>query len=97
MSLVNTVFIRQSSLPEKALTEKHHIQRENSIALKAASMINNGRRQSIVSVAPKIRSMPGNIRSSHSLISHKESSWKRAERGCHRMNMELVASTTVEA
>lgn len=60
-------------------------------------MLNNGRRQPIVSVAPKIGSTPGNIRSSHSLISHKESSWRRAERGRHRMNMEFVASTTVEA
>jgi len=48
-------------------------------------------------VAPKIGPMPGSIRSSHSLISHKESSWKRAEGGHHRMDMEFVASTTVEA
>jgi len=40
-----------------------------------------GRRQSIVSAAPKTGSLPGNIGSSHSLISHKASSHRRAEKG----------------
>lgn len=60
-------------------------------------MTKDERTQSIVSVPPKTGSTPGNIRSSHSLLSYKESSWKRAERGHHSLFMEFVASTTVEA
>lgn len=55
-----------------------------------------GRRQSIISVAPKTGSLPGKIGLSHSLISYKAISHRRAEKGLCRKDTESVENTTAK-